>query len=169
MLLCGDEIGRSQAGNNNAYCQDNEISWVDWEHADYELCAFVEGLIALRRTHPAFRRRHFRHQAIGWYRNDGAPMTPDDWNTPWAKAIGMFLDSSAAEENDNDFYVAFNADREPVEFIIPHELGNAWRVVLQTACPAVIPVGVSKGTVFRLEAHSLLVAASFPSRPNWPG
>jgi glycogen operon protein len=168
MLLSGDETGRSQAGNNNAYCQDNEISWVDWKRADYDLCAFVAELIALRREHPAFRWRHFRHQAIDWYRNDGALMTTDDWNTPWAKAIGIFLDGSAAEERDNDFYIAFNADREPVEFIIPHELGNAWKVVVQTALAAVIPFTVSSGTVFQLEAHSLLVAARFPTKPDWP-
>jgi glycogen operon protein len=168
MLLCGDETGRSQAGNNNAYCQDNGISWLDWKHADYEVFAFVESLIALRRTHPAFHQRHFLHAAIQWYRNDGVRMTPDDWNTPWAKAIGMFLDGSAAEAADNDFYIAFNADHEPVEFTIPYELGDGWRVVVQTALPAVIPIPLSKGTVFSLEARSLLVAGRFPPKPDWP-
>jgi isoamylase len=157
MLLGGDEIGRTQRGNNNAYCQDNEVSWVNWEHGDYDVFAFVERLITLRREHPVFRRRHFICNEIGWYRNDGERMTADDWNTPWAKAIGMFLDGSGAD--DDDFYIAFNAHREPVEFTIPGELGCFWRVVVHTASAPVHPVGLSKGIAFCVDAHSLLVAA----------
>jgi isoamylase len=157
MLLGGDEIGRTQNGNNNAYCQDNEVSWVDWKHGNYEIFAFVEKLIALRREHPVFRRRHFIYSDIGWYRNDGERMTTGDWNTPWAKAIGMFLDGSGADDPDDDFYVAFNAHFEPVEFTIPHDLGGVWRAVFSTSGGPVQTVALSKGIAFYVEAHAILV------------
>jgi isoamylase len=160
MLLGGDEIGRTQRGNNNAYCHDNEVSWWDWEHGDYELFAFVEKLIALRREHAVFRRRHFICNEVGWYRNDGEQMTSDDWNTPWAKAIGMHLPGLPKENPTNgDFYIAFNAHCEPVEFTIPPELGRFWRVVIHTGRHLIQPHAVSKGFTFYAEAHSLLVAA----------
>ena len=159
MVLGGDEIGRTQFGNNNAYCQDNELSWVDWEQAHHDVFAFVEKLITLRREHPIFRRRNFICSQIGWYRNDGKRMTADDWNTSWAKAIGMFLDGSGSEEPDEDFYIAFNAHCEPVEFTIPPELGDAWRVLIYTADAAAQHVRLSKRNAFYVEAHSLLVIA----------
>jgi isoamylase len=157
MLLAGDEIGRTQFGNNNAYCQDNELSWADWEAADHEMSAFLEKLITLRREHPIFRRRNFIYKRMGWYRNDGKRMTPDDWNTFWAKAIGMSLDGSGPEEPDEDFYIAFNADCEPIEFTVPPELGQPWRAVINTADCAVPYVPLSKGSVFYVEAFSLVV------------
>jgi len=153
MLLGGDEIGRTQRGNNNAYCQDNEISWWDWENGDYDMFAFVEKMIALRTKHPVFRRRLFSHN-VGWYRNDGERMTTDDWNTQWAKAIGMYLPGFALEDPDDDFYIAFNAHCEAVEFTMPRELGRSWRVVIDTAFKS---VGVSLGFIFYAEAYSLLV------------
>jgi glycogen operon protein len=159
MLLAGDEIGRTQRGNNNAYCQDNDTSWVDWEHGSYDLFTFVEKLIALRLAHPVFRRRQFILDEIGWYRNDGERMTAADWNTPWAKAVGMHLSGSCSGDSDNDFYLAFNAHYETVEFRIPRELGSFWRVVLHTACHPVQPVAQPKGTTFCVEAYSLVVAA----------
>jgi glycogen operon protein len=161
MLLGGDEIGRTQRGNNNAYCQDNEVSWVDWEKADYDFFLFVSWLMALRREHVVFRQRRFNRKAADWYRNDGERMTANDWNTSWAKAIAMFLDGSGADEPDDDFYIAFNADCEPIEFLIPRRLGRCWRVAAQTAGPAVTPVKLSKGTALYVEAHSLLIAFRF--------
>jgi len=156
MLLGGDELGRTQFGNNNAYCQDNELSWVDWEGADHDMSTFLEKLITLRRGHPVFRRQNFICNQISWYRNDGKRMTVIDWNTSWAKAIGMFLDGSRPEEPDQDFYIAFNADCEPIEFKIPPELGHAWRVLIYTADADVPHVPLSRGIVY-LEAYSLLV------------
>src|SRR5215475_7575709 len=103
MLLAGDELGRAQYGNNNAYCQDNEISWLDWEKADYDLLAFVSRLIALRQKHPVFHRPHFACHAE-WYRNDGNRMTDHDWNTPWAKAVACFRCGSDPDDPDDDFY-----------------------------------------------------------------
>jgi isoamylase len=159
MLLGGDEIGRTQFGNNNAYCQDNQLSWVNWEAADYDLAAFLATLITLRREHPIFRRRNFICNRVGWYRNDGKQMTADDWNTCWAKAIGMFLDGSGPEEPDEDFYIAFNADYEPIEFTIPPELGQAWHIVIYTADPALQHSTVLNVSGFYIEAYSLLVIA----------
>lgn len=165
MLLGGDEVGRTQGGNNNAYCQDNDVSWVDWEHANFDLFAFVQKLITLRREHSALRRQQFICNEIGWFRNDGACVTADDWNTPWAKAIGMFLHSSGADDPDDCFYIAFNADREPVEFTIPRELGRHWHVVLYTAGVPPSPVASSGGLTFNVEGHALLAAACRRTSP----
>ena len=98
MLLGGDEIGRTQGGNNNAYCQDNEISWFDWEHMDGELLDFTQRLIDFRKRHPVFRRRRFFHDAaveMGWFRPDGAEMTDEDWSSGFAKSIGVSLNGDA--------------------------------------------------------------------------
>jgi len=162
MLLGGDEIGRTQGGNNNAYCQDNEVSWVDWEHGDYDAFAFVEKLIALRREHAVFRKRHFMGNEVGWYRNDGERMTEDDWNTPWAKTVGMFLDGSGAGDPQEDFYIAFNAHDAPVEFTVPRELDGRWRVVVYTNGAPVQAVPCPKRIAFNVDAYSLLVVARMP-------
>jgi glycogen operon protein len=158
MLLGGDEIGRTQRGNNNAYCHDNEVSWVDWEHGNCDLFAFVQQLIVLRREHRVFRSRHFNTEEIGWYRNDGERMGADDWNTPWAKGIAMFLNGSSADDPDDDFYIAFNADYEPLTFTIPRELGRLWRILVDTAGASASPTPSPRGITFDVEAHSLVVA-----------
>jgi pullulanase/glycogen debranching enzyme len=96
MLLAGDELGRTQGGNNNAYCQDNEVSWLDWQGADRELLALVQGLVALRRAHPAFRRRHWLGESTGhpadWFRLDGRPMTALDWERGPVDGLQLLLD-----------------------------------------------------------------------------
>jgi glycogen operon protein len=158
MLLAGDELGRTQRGNNNAYCQDNEVSWVDWEHADYDLFAFVMKLIALRSENAVFRRRHFDWHGITWYRTDGERMSPADWNTSYAKAIGMFLNDS--REEHRGFYVAFNAHSEPLQFAMPDDLGRGWEVALNTTGSAVeLREESPTRTTFSVDAHSLLVFA----------
>lgn len=157
MLLGGDELGREQGGNNNAYCQDNEVSWVDWEYADVDLFAFVKKLLALRRDHPVFRKRHFNHREISWYRNDGQRMTSVDWSTPWAKAIAMFLSGANATAPDSDFYLAFNPHSEPLPFIVPAELGRLWRVVINTSHSRLKKAVTLKGAKFWVDSHSLLV------------
>jgi isoamylase len=151
MLLGGDEIGRSQNGNNNGYCQDNEISWFDWESADKDLLEFTRQLIQLRKQHPVFhRRRWFQgrpiHGAqvtdIGWFTLDGSEMTQEDWNGGFAKALGIFLngegiqspDSRGERVIDESFYVLFNAHHEPLQFTLPkRDWGDEWLVVLDTA------------------------------------
>jgi isoamylase len=151
MLLGGDEIGRSQGGNNNGYCQDNEISWFNWESADKDLLEFTRQLIQLRKEHPVFhRRRWFQgrpiHGAqvtdIGWFTPDGSEMTQEDWNGGFAKALGVFLNGEGIQSPDargervvdESFYVLFNAHHEPLQFTLPkRDWGDEWLVVLDTA------------------------------------
>ncbi len=130
MLLGGDEIGRTQGGNNNAYCQDNEISWVDWSAVDTGLLAFTRRLIAFRRSHPVFRRHRYltgvEAAELGWFTPAGTPMTQADWADRNALALGVYLDGSDAPDTgpdgqplfDDDFLVLVNAWWEPIEFTI---------------------------------------------------
>ncbi|HET9732243.1 MAG TPA: glycogen debranching protein GlgX [Acidimicrobiales bacterium] len=151
MLLGGDEVGRSQAGNNNAYCQDNEISWHPWEDLDEELFAFCRRLIALRRAHPVFRRRQFFQGTpirgagmadIAWFRPDGAEMTDGDWQVGYAKTLAVFLNGGGITEPDafgqpvvdDSFLLLLNAHFEPMEFRFPADgLPRRWQAVLTTS------------------------------------
>jgi pullulanase/glycogen debranching enzyme len=92
MLLGGDELGRTQGGNNNAYCQDNPTSWYDWSAVDHDLLAFTRRLLALRHAHPVLRRRNFATaQDLGWYTPAGTPMTDADWQRPGARTVAVHL------------------------------------------------------------------------------
>jgi isoamylase len=149
MLVAGDELGRSQGGNNNAYCQDNEVSWLDWERQDKELQGFVQGLVAFLKAHPVFRRRHwFQGQAIhgtrdiAWFKADGQQFEEEHWGQGFAKTLAVFLNGDSIPNpnpmtlsvKDDSFYVAFNAHHEPVEFTLPESgWGKAWAKVLDTA------------------------------------
>jgi isoamylase len=150
MLLGGDEIGRTQRGNNNAYCQDNEISWFDWSAADTGLLEFTRRLIAFRREHPVFRRRRwFRgDQAqedalpdIAWFKPDGNEMTDQDWAEWFAKSFLLFLNGDALRTRgrgrrvrDDTFCLLFNAHVEPVGFTLPADRwGGRWIAVIDTA------------------------------------
>jgi len=148
MLLGGDELGRTQRGNNNAYCQDNEISWFDWSAADSGLLAFTGRLAAFRRSHPAFRRRRFLTGAetseLGWFTPAGTPMTYGDWSNPNALALAVYLDGShdpdrAADGSlllDDDFLVLVNAWWEPLDFTIPAARPEqAWLTEIDTYDP----------------------------------
>ncbi|MEU4826231.1 glycogen debranching protein GlgX [Actinomadura citrea] len=147
MLSHGDEIGRTQQGNNNAYCQDDEIAWVHWEDSgDME---FVRLLSRLRHDHPVFRRRRFftgtgRGAAadIAWLTPAGESMTDQDWNVGFAKSLGVFLNGDAITEpdprgrrvRDDSFLLLVNAGSEPVEFTLPGaEYGERWEFALDTA------------------------------------
>jgi isoamylase len=146
MLLGGDEFGRTQHGNNNAWCQDNEISWFDWESFDTELHAFARELIRLRRREPVFRRRDFFVGDEGssglpdvmWLRPDGEEMTDEDWERLDAHALGVFLNGEEIPNHDRygnpiegaSFLMLFNAHHEPLDFEIPPALGAAWTAVL---------------------------------------
>jgi glycogen operon protein len=150
MLLGGDEFGRTQHGNNNAWCQDNEISWFDWESADLELQAFTEQLIRLRREHPVFRRSAFltgrgvRDSGlpdVWWFRPDGRRMTQKDWQRHDARTLGVFLNGqeipsrtpTGEEIADDSFLLLFNAHFEPVTFTLPtRRFGARWVVELAT-------------------------------------
>jgi len=147
MLLGGDEIGRTQGGNNNAWCQDNEISWVDWDAADHDLLAFTRRLIELRRGHPVFRRRRFfqgrgEHLPdVWWMRADGRRMTRRDWDGTESRAIGVFLNGDeldaearrGEELRDDSFLILFNGHFEEITFRLPaRRFGTRWHLELAT-------------------------------------
>ncbi|HEX6762653.1 MAG TPA: glycogen debranching protein GlgX [Gaiellaceae bacterium] len=170
MLLGGDEIGRTQGGNNNAWCQDNEVSWFDWGAADDELLSFTRRLIELRRAHPVFRRTKFfegrgeQLPDVWWMRPDGRRMTRRDWDNPDSRAIGVFLNGdelqsetrSGQEVRDDSFLLLFNAFFEDVAFRLPaRRLGLRWTVELQTG--RFDADRLSPGADVTLEARSLVV------------
>lgn len=153
MLLGGDEIGRSQGGNNNAYCQDNAISWFDWERSDAALLEFTRHLIRLRKQHRVFRRhpwfvghalRAVGASDIGWFTPAGQEMTEQDWGTGWAKALAVFLNGGAIPgvdrhgepAVDDSFYLLLNAHEAAVSFTLPPPAwGRRWQTELDTAAP----------------------------------
>ena len=149
LLLGGDELGRTQHGNNNAYCQDNEITWLDWANADEGLLDFTKRLIAFRRAHPAFRRRRFLAGSAGgalrWFTPAGDPMDDQDWADQSALAIAIYLDGSddpdRAEDGtlmlDDDFLVMVNAWWEPLGFTLPATRpGAEWQAEIDSHDPA---------------------------------
>jgi isoamylase len=154
MLLGGDEMGRTQGGNNNAYCQDNEISWIDWENVDRDLLEYTSRLIAFRREHPVFRRRRWflgtrihgeGVRDLGWFRPDGELMGDEDWQKGFARSLGVFLNGDAIASLDargdrvvdDSFYVLFNAHHEGLSFRLPNrpDWGERWVQVLNTGEP----------------------------------
>ncbi len=152
MLLGGDERGRSQRGNNNAYCQDNEITWFDWSTADDELLAFTRRLIAFRKDHPVFRRRRFlagtEATELGWFTPAGTPMTAADWADPSALSLAIYLDGSDDPDRapdgtallDDDFLVLFNAWWGPLEFVVPGTRdGQTWQAEMDSYDPSADP------------------------------
>ena len=157
MLLGGDEISRTQGGNNNAYCQDNEISWFDWTLRDENLAllGFARRVMQLRRDHPVFHRSDFFQgraihgsgcSDIGWINPDGGEMTAEQWAAGFAKSIGVFLNGDEITEpgprgeriTDDSFLVLFNAHHEAIDFKLPTDRwGEAWEIVTDTAEPQV--------------------------------
>jgi glycogen operon protein len=151
MMVAGDELGRTQQGNNNPYCQDNEISWIDWARADQELLAFTQKLIHFRKKHPAFRRRRwFQGQQIkgvgvediAWFQPHGLEMNEENWKSSFAKSLGVYLNGRGIHSIgpkgetviDDSFYVIFNAYHEPLSFKLPPvKYGPLWSIVLDTA------------------------------------
>jgi glycogen operon protein len=150
MIVSGDELGRTQKGNNNAYCQDNEISWIDWAAADQELIDFTSKLIHFRRKHPSFRRRlWFRGQPIkgigvqdiDWFLPDGTEMPDENWNHDYAKSLAIFLNGegirtvgpTGERTVDNSFYLMFNGHYEDITFSLPsRKYGTKWMKIVDT-------------------------------------
>jgi glycogen operon protein len=153
MLLGGDELGRTQGGNNNAYCQDNPVSWLDWEHIDRDLLEFTRSLIQFYRKHPVFRRRGwFQGRAvheqrgdglhdIGWFTAAGLEMSDGDWANASANVVGIFLNGHGIvtpndfgeRVTDESFYLMLNAHHEPTRFRFPHaRWGEQWTLVMDT-------------------------------------
>ena len=158
MISHGDELGRTQNGNNNGFCQDNEITWVHWDKADTELTEFTRSVAALRAAHPVFRRRRFfnglpvRRRGtegqpdISWFRPDGSEMTDDDWGSGFGKSVAVYLNGQGIPELDargqrvtgDSFFLCFNAHHEPIEFTLPPgEFGRAWVPVIDTSVETV--------------------------------
>jgi glycogen operon protein len=156
MILGGDEFGRTQNGNNNTWCQDNELSWLGWSHEpwQHELHDFTRRLIALRRRHPVFRRVRFLKGATDsselpdawWFREDGRRMTQRDWKAADRRILGLFLNGQALDEADvqgspvvdDSFLLLFNAHHDHVEFSLPAaSFGSQWTFELSSAEPEV--------------------------------
>jgi len=179
MIAHGDELGRTQQGNNNVYCQDSELAWMDWSLAETnaDLIEFTKNAIALRNDHPVFRRRRFfegrpirtgeQARDIAWLTPAGEEMTPEDWDSGFGKSLTVFLNGEGIPEPnqrgervvDDSFLLCFNAHHETIEFLTPDgEYAKEWTVALNTA----ILTGVSEnvieaGTPVEVAARSLLV------------
>jgi isoamylase len=150
MLLAGDEFGRSQQGNNNAYCQDNAISWIDWSGMDHDLHAFTQRLIGFRHAHPAFRRRRWFQgvaihgtatKDIAWFTHSGEQMVEEHWGEWFAKSLGVFINGDTIPNpntrgdpvTDSSFYLIFNAHSEALAFTLPEKSwGKRWLTLLDT-------------------------------------
>ena len=153
MIAHGDEMGRTQRGNNNVYCQDNELAWMNWKLEGWQerLLAFTQRMVALRRDHAVFRRRRFLGGAardgasgvgdVAWFKPTGENMTDDDWAAGNARSVMVFLNGAEIPEPDrrgervvdDSFLIAFNASREPMTFTIPDEIyGEGWQMLLDT-------------------------------------
>jgi glycogen operon protein len=147
MLLMGDELGRTQSGNNNGYCQDNEISWVNWSQIDQPLLEFVRWLINFRRQHVAFRRRRWFQGRpirgaidIAWFKRDGKRMTDQDWVSRHARSLGVFLNGKAIPGKDehgrpfvdDSFLLLFNGAARPTLWSPSTDHGEGWRLVVDT-------------------------------------
>jgi len=180
MISHGDELGRTQQGNNNVYCQDNELSWIDWARADTELIEFTRSVSALRAAHPVFRRRRFfsgrpvrqrgndRLPDIAWFAPDGSEMGDDDWETGFAKSVAVYLNGQGIPDldvrgqrvTDDSFVLCFNAHYEPIEFTLPpKEFGPAWTPVIYTADTATAEEAkpVTAGATVAVDARAVLV------------
>ncbi|HET7808088.1 MAG TPA: glycogen debranching protein GlgX [Gaiellaceae bacterium] len=177
MLVGGDELSRTQHGNNNAWCQDNELSWFDWELRDdqHELLDFTRRLIFMRRHHPVFRRRYFLRGTsvdgsglpdVWWFREDGRRMTRRDWEDGGRRTLGMFLNGEELDETtsrgepigDESFLLLFNAHYEPVTFQLPaRRFGARWKLELSTAEPHADEGSFAAREHVPVESRSLLV------------
>jgi glycogen operon protein len=149
MVCHGDELGRTQRGNNNAYCQDNELTWIDWSSIEQDLLEFTRRVAALRHRHPVFRRRRFfdgrpvrrgDRVDIAWFTPDSREMTEDDWESGFGRSIAVYLngdttdvDSRGQRVTDDSFYLCFSAHDEAIAFAMPtDDYAKEWQVVLDT-------------------------------------
>jgi glycogen operon protein len=178
MLLHGDELGRTQGGNNNGYAQDNEITWVDWSSIDTPLIEFTAALARLRKQHPTFRRSRFFDGRpvkmeegapipdVVWTRPDGSLMQPEDWDNGFGLAVGVFLNGQGIRErdrrgesiSDDHFLVLFNAGDDKVDFRLPDfEYAPKWDAYVDTAGERANTEPLNPGETLPLEPKSLMV------------
>ncbi len=185
MILAGDEFGRTQDGNNNAYCQDNELNWVDWYWDDpkWRLLNFVKRMVRLRRDHPIFHRRHFFHgiavaegarKDVAWLKPDGQEMSAEEWERDFARALGMWLHGEFLPETDErgralhdaSYLVLFNAHHETIDFRFPDAgPGVTWRTEIDTSFETGEPsaeVCAPEGT-YALQGRSLALLREVPA------
>ncbi|HKU34899.1 MAG TPA: glycogen debranching protein GlgX [Paenarthrobacter sp.] len=184
MLLHGDELGRTQQGNNNGYCQDSEITWINWENVDQPLIEFTAAVCALRAKHPSLRRSRFfdgrpvlrgegeRLPDIVWLDADASTMTPSDWDEALGRSVGVFLNGDGIHGRDNqgrritdvNFLLYFNADQEEVGFRIPSdEYAAAWDVMIDTAGEGADADVVKADQILMIAAKSLVVLRAHTS------
>jgi isoamylase len=180
MIAHGDELARTQQGNNNVYCQDNELSWIDWDDArDHEVLAeFTARVAALRAAHPVFRRKRFFQgrpihgssvNDIAWLRPDGQHMTDADWTSGHARTVAIYLNGQGIPDRDelgerivdDSFLLLINAHHQPVTFVLPDQsYGRTWEVVVDTADPLLVSTRRRRpapGSRQRIPAHALQV------------
>ncbi|MEU8126715.1 glycogen debranching protein GlgX [Micromonospora sp. NPDC049049] len=180
MIGHGDELGRTQHGNNNVYCQDSELAWVDWDNVDEQLLEFVQTLTAFRKRHQVFRRRRFFTGLpvngrgideplpdLAWHTPDGREMTADDWGNDFGRSVALFVNGEGIRErgqygqkhHDASFLLCFNAHDAPLDFTMPgSEYGQKWERVISTAEPEPDDATViSAGGTIRVPDRSLVV------------
>ena len=183
MLLAGDEIGRTQQGNNNAYCQDNPLSWVDWSLSEGQnkLLKFVRKMVQLRRDHPVFRRKQFfpervrKHDEsvdIAWLKPDGTEMTNEEWHHDFARCLGVYLSGTALGEldprgrpvRDDDFLLLFNAHHDTIDFKLPEYQTAGWLALVDTARDdGLLPDGIFQPqNVYAIAGRSLVLLQRLP-------
>jgi glycogen operon protein len=172
MLLGGDELGRTQGGNNNAYCQDNEVSWYDWEHRDNAMLRFTRQALEIFRSNPVLRRRSFfsgtldggGRKDVMWIRADGAELTDEDWADPENRVLGMLIPGRATDERDergrrirgDTVLLLLNGGNRSRKVTLPRvEGGGIWHEILQTANPG--PARAIRREAINLRAHSLVL------------
>jgi glycogen operon protein len=177
MLLAGDELGHTQKGNNNTYCQDNELTWLNWEltKEQKQFLTFVRELIELRHDQPVFRRRHFflgrrirgsDVKDVTWYTPGGEEMNDEAWNAGFVRCLGVRWAGDAIAEVDergervvgDTFLILLNAHHEAIAFQVPtHRPGVPWELVFDTARLDVDSWPVAPGTAYDLKGRSLAV------------
>lgn len=187
MISHGDELGRTQNGNNNGYCQDNEITWIHWDKADSDIMEFTRAVSELRAAHPVFRRRRFfsgrpvRHRGaeglpdISWFRPDGTEMSDDDWEAGFGKSIAVYLngqgipglDVRGQRITDDSFVLCFNAHDQSLDFTLPPaEFGSAWVPVINTADIASAdgdePKPIAAAGTLQVESRAMVVLQAAP-------
>lgn len=190
MLAHGDEMARTQDGNNNVYCQDNELAWVDWKQVEtnVDLVSFTRRLLRIRANHPVFRRRRFlaggplgtdvRDRDIAWLVPDGSLMTQDDWDFAFGKSLMVFFNGEAIEEpdergqkiHDDSFILMFNAHFEPIDFTLPEEhFGMKWKLLVDTTEATGYPLEeltIEAGGTLTVPARSTMLLRQV-EKPNY--
>jgi glycogen operon protein len=184
MILGGDEMGRTQQGNNNSYCQDNGITWFDWGSVDADLLAFTRELVAIRRRHPVLRRRRFasgvRRDDIAWFTPAGSAMTDSDWGAGWTRSVVAYLDGSRDADRDDrgkpilddDLMLIVNGWWEPLTFTLPG-IGSPRDWLLEvdsfSGDGATSSGKLSEGAKLTVQPRSLVLLKSKPAGRRGPG